>query len=557
MQTWRILAAACALALIGLLGSLGDVNEVARASHSPPYPNFSGSVCPGGFANNKADIKAHVGSDFPAESGWTDAHVDLATFVTLNVGQILDGHPSTLPYAEMNQAFAQPPVGTPGTCRTATDPSLWSTLRSAVDFFVCEGSDIPGDTCTSRVELSRSDNIHLLVYEDGLDNISFIWLECGNYSRPQPTDLGSISGVKFEDVEADGTKDAGDPRLPGWTINLSGPVNDSDVTGAAGTYSFNNLPAGTYTVTEVLKAGWRQSFPPSGSHQVNIPATGGSFPNRDFGNFRPAEKHGEKFFDLNLNGDKDAGEVAVEGWKVVLTGTDGMGNAVNRQTFTDTNGDYWFTDIKPGSYTVTEVSPNASWVPTTPTSIDFDLESGDNETRNDFGNVCLNGGGGHTLGFWSNRNGRAVMNDDGSLEPELALLRSLNLRSRDGSDFDPTTYPQFRTWLLRANGANMAYMLSAQLAAMALNVEAGFVDPGALVFAPELLPFPVPGLDELGFISVGNLTTAANIELGLHGFTPEGTPFEPFQRALKNSLNTANKDETFLQPEPCSFDTPY
>ena len=555
MQMWRILAAACALALIVLLGSLGDVNELVRASHSAPYPYLKGAVCPGGFDNNRVDIKAHVGvgGDFPAQSGWTDDHVDLATFVTLNVGDVLDSAPATLPYGNTKVRGVGGFDGTRGTCsNTGTEPGF-GQLREAVAKYVS------GETETrDGPRLSRSDDIHLLVYEDGLGGISFIWLECGNYSEPQPTDLGSISGVKFEDVEADGVKDGSDPLLGNWTVNLSGPVNGSDVTGAGGDYLFDKLPAGRYTVTEVLKAGWEQSFPLSGSHQVNVPSTGGSFPNRNFGNFRPAEKHGEKFFDLSRNGERDAGEVAVTGWKVVLTGTDGMGTAVNRQTFTDTNGEYWFTDIKPGSYTVTEVSPNASWKPTTPTSIDFNLKSGEIETGNDFGNVCLNGGGGHTLGFWSNKNGRAVMNDDGSLEPELALLRSLNLRSRDGSDFDPTTYPKFRKWLLRANGANMAYMLSAQLAAMALNVEADFVDPSALVHAPDLLPFaPIPGLDELGFISVANLTTASNIELGLHGFTPEGTPFEPYQRALKSSLNSANKDESFLQPRPCPFDSPY
>ncbi len=561
MRVWRILAATCALALTVLLGSLGGVNEAVRASHSPPYPYFEGAVCPGGFADNKADIKAHVGSDFPAQSGWTDDHVDLATFVTLNVGDVLDSAPATLPYGNIGVFGVGGFEGTPGVCSsTGTGPGF-GALRDAVDFFVCEGSDVPGDPppgprCTGGDQLTRSDNIHLLVY--GFGGTSFIWLECGNFSQPQPTDLGSISGVKFEDVDADGTKDGTDPRLGNWTINLSGPVNGSDVTGAGGGYLFNKLPAGEYTVTEVLKTGWSQSFPPSGSHQVTIPATGGSFPNRDFGNFQPAEKHGEKFYDLNRNGDKDASEVAVAGWKVVLAGTDGMGNAVNQQTFTDANGEYWFMDLTPGNYTVTEVAPNASWVHTTPTSIDFDLISGEIETGNDFGNVCLNGGGGHTIGFWSNKKGRAVLNDDGSLEPELALLRGLNLRNRDGTNFDPTTYARLRTWLLRANGANMAYMLSAQLAAMALNVEAGFVDPSALVYAPDLLPFaPVPGLGALGFISVDDLITAANIELGLHGLTPEGTAFEPYQRALKNSLNTANRDETFLQPTPCPFSSPY
>ena len=55
------------------------------------------------------------------------------------------------------------------------------------------------------------------------------------------------------------------------------------------------------------------------------------------------------------------------------------------------------------------------------------------------------------------------------------MLRNLNLRNADGSNFDPTTPAQVKTWLSKATATNMAYMLSAQLAAMALNVNNGKV----------------------------------------------------------------------------------
>ena len=60
------------------------------------------------------------------------------------------------------------------------------------------------------------------------------------------------------------------------------------------------------------------------------------------------------------------------------------------------------------------------------------------------------------------------MNDGGTLAPELALLAGLNLRNANGTDFNPTTYAAFRTWILAATATNMAYMLSAQLSAMDL-----------------------------------------------------------------------------------------
>jgi hypothetical protein len=56
--------------------------------------------------------------------------------------------------------------------------------------------------------------------------------------------------------------------------------------------------------------------------------------------------------------------------------------------------------------------------------------------------------------------GQAHMNDGGTMEPELNLLRALNLKNPDNTDFDRTTYAQFRTWLLNGNAVNMNYMLS-------------------------------------------------------------------------------------------------
>ena len=58
---------------------------------------------------------------------------------------------------------------------------------------------------------------------------------------------------------------------------------------------------------------------------------------------------------------------------------------------------------------------------------------------------------------------------------------------------------------------NMAYMLSAQLAAMELNVEGGFVDGSALVYAPG-----TNGANGLGFATVHDLMSEANAELTLH-----------------------------------------
>jgi hypothetical protein len=258
----------------------------------------------------------------------------------------------------------------------------------------------------------------------------------------------------------------------------------------------------------------------------------------------------EKFYDANANGVADPGEVLIDGWKFQIT--DGISlirftpicvvvEATNAQTNTPL-------------YNLFEFSPvETDWVHTTPQTVsNIVLPAGQTKTFL-FGNVCLGPGGGHTLGFWSNKNGQATMNDGGTLGPELALLTSKNLRNASGANYDPPNYASFRTWLLNATATNMAYMLSAQMAAMVLNVEAGFVNLGGLVYAPQLLPYAVPGLNALGFISINDLLNAANTELGLHGLVLAGDPNRAYQEALKNALDDANNNLNFVQPTPCPF----
>jgi hypothetical protein len=65
--------------------------------------------------------------------------------------------------------------------------------------------------------------------------------------------------------------------------------------------------------------------------------------------------------DLDGDGIQDAGEPGIPGITVTLTGTDGNGNPVNLTTTTDGNGGYIFTDLVPGTYTLTFSSPGAGW----------------------------------------------------------------------------------------------------------------------------------------------------------------------------------------------------
>ena len=75
----------------------------------------------------------------------------------------------------------------------------------------------------------------------------------------------------------------------------------------------------------------------------------------------------------------------------------------------------------------------------------------------------------------------------------------------------------------------------------------GFVSGSALVYAP--------GAGNTGvnneFITISDLISAANTELGLHGLVLSGSPFRAYQEALKNALDNANNNRTFVQAAPC------
>jgi len=153
------------------------------------------------------------------------------------------------------------------------------------------------------------------------------------------------------------------------------------------------------------------------------------------------------------------------------------------------------------------------------------------------------------------RTARPIGSDD------FQMLTNLNLRNANGSAFDPPSQTQFRTWLLNATATNMAYMLSAQLAARELNVYntslANHVDANALIFAQGTTSANIAG-----FATVGAVMAQANTELGLHGSTLSGSPYRTYQEALKNALDKANNNLTFILAPvggvvPCTPIAPY
>ncbi|MCC6653360.1 MAG: VCBS repeat-containing protein [Candidatus Eisenbacteria bacterium] len=91
-----------------------------------------------------------------------------------------------------------------------------------------------------------------------------------------------LAGSKFDDRNSNGAWDSGEPGLPGWHINYSGPASGTATTGANGSYVITGLPAGVYTVCEEQRPNWTQTTP-GGCYTRKI-GMGETVTGLDFGN---------------------------------------------------------------------------------------------------------------------------------------------------------------------------------------------------------------------------------------------------------------------------------
>lgn len=164
----------------------------------------------------------------------------------------------------------------------------------------------------------------------------------------------TISGRVFKDPERDGSDAGGEPAIPGVTITLrqGGTVVATTVTGPDGSYRFENLAAGSYTVEETQPAGYGSSTPDS--RAINV--TAGTNQTIDFGD-TVSSLAGSVFVDSDDDAVRDSGERGLEGVTVRLTGTTAGGGAVDRTATTDASGNYRFDDLLAGTYTVAETQP--------------------------------------------------------------------------------------------------------------------------------------------------------------------------------------------------------
>jgi hypothetical protein len=171
----------------------------------------------------------------------------------------------------------------------------------------------------------------------------------------------SVSGTTFEDENADGDRDAGEPGIGGRTVYAdvdgSGDVSTGDVTttsAADGSWALTLDPGG-YTIREELPdPTWHHSLPAGGTIAVTLVAGDDSTGN-DFGSWQEATISGTRYDDRDGDGERDPGEPGVGGRTITLDPCTPNDPSDDVEATTAADGGYSFTGVTPGvTYCVTD-----------------------------------------------------------------------------------------------------------------------------------------------------------------------------------------------------------
>ena len=137
---------------------------------------------------------------------------------------------------------------------------------------------VPGLTTTFTDQLNRTFTVNL---QAGA-NVTCTFI---NVYTPPP--VGRVCGVKFNDLNGNGLQEAGELGLANWQIGVGIAAIPPVTTGEKGQYCISDLPAGTYTVSEIQKVPWVQTYPAAaGTHTVTL-TTGQQLNGVNFGNTLP------------------------------------------------------------------------------------------------------------------------------------------------------------------------------------------------------------------------------------------------------------------------------
>ena len=216
----------------------------------------------------------------------------------------------------------------------------WTNLGPSHSYSVSE--NVPSSGWTAL-----TDTLHNFGTAQSGRNESFTFINFDN---------GYISGHKFNDLNGNGVWDKPtEQAIEGWTISARYPDNSihTRTTNASGYYSFSDLEAGTYSISEENQTNWNPTTPTSGKFDI-VMTSGGAFAEKDFGNrgYGTITVHKDIIgtttdltqFCFTLSPDPEIGEVC-----------------------SNTQGDAVFNNVPSGTYTAAETKSAPSYTRTATT----------------------------------------------------------------------------------------------------------------------------------------------------------------------------------------------
>jgi hypothetical protein len=310
---------------------------------------------------------------------------------------------------------------------------------------------------------------------------------------------GQIGDLIWDDLNADGITDPGEPGMDGVAITLEGDLNGDGIadftlqttTASGGAYDFNGLPEADYTITinpATLPARYIQSGDPDGilDNSSQITLAPGSMTNldQDFGYTLTGSIGDTIWYDANANASQDGGEPGLSGVTVTLVGDVDLDGVVDTlTTTTDGSGMYLFDTLPLGSYTIT-VSPSTlpgGMRPTydadgigTPHTTTVALAYGQDNPDIDFGYTGT-GSIGDTI--WQDLNRNGIQNPGEPGISGVAVTLTLDLNNDGSVDYTTTA---------GTNGAGMYLFTNLPAGSYTLTLDPTTLPPGmAQTYDPD------------------------------------------------------------------------
>lgn len=320
---------------------------------------------------------------------------------------------------------------------------------------------------------------------------------------PEPT--YSISGTTFIDSDNNGVFDDGEQILAGVNLQLldaGGNIVAQTTSGAAifgtdgsylGNYIFHDVPAGVYTVVAPQTVGELEI---TTTDTQTVEVVDADITGVDFGYLHPGDVPVDElvdviavvFFDANMNGKFDAGEMGFELVGVTLSGD--ASSSMN----TDGDGYAFFGKYGVGGYNIAVTDGGALklldyWHTTTPISYNFTIDADTNGPLVfEFGfypdtDKIRSGdiiGLNRTIGFWSSNIEKAIRGQTNGVQVSKHNLLQWLAEIEDLFLDEPYDFGEDKLaralWYLtpRDSGNSPEARLARQLLAAELNWVAGF-----------------------------------------------------------------------------------